>query len=416
VSTRHDVSDVTPTPGRPAVSEITGVGPRRSSERPLADPWRDVLLALALDLPLESGPTILAERFLDGLATLLPHLALGACVVTDVGERPTVSVRLPPGSSDAMQRDPSRLFPTLHDERILAVDDSSTLHVGSSTDLSPLDLQIVERAALVFSRSLVRSRTYRRAHASARSFERLQAHMIQAEKLASLGQIVAGVVHELNNPLTSIIAYAEYLGRKTRARLPDDDADDDLERLRRIEEAAGRILRFSRDLVAYARPSTEIPGPVVLREVVEKAIVFCDHEFSGIEVAVRIPPTLPAILGVAGSLTQVFVNLFTNAAHSMAGRGGHLILTAEVDIEARAVIFEIEDEGSGIEPESLPLIFEPFFTTKSEGRGTGLGLSIVKGILDSIGATIRAASTPGEGTTFTLTLPIAATGSLVPSQ
>jgi len=417
MSSRHDVGDVTPTPARPTVSEAREItGTRRTSERPLADPWRDVLLALALDLPLEGGPAVLAERFLDGMATLLPHLAIGTCVVTDVGERPTVSVRLPPGASDAMQRDPSRLFPTLHEERILTVDDASTtLHVGSSSDLSPLDLSIMERAALVFARSLARSRTYRRAHASARSFERLQAHMIQAEKLASLGQIVAGVVHELNNPLTSIIAYAEYLARKTRARLPDAEAEDDLERLRRIEDAAGRILRFSRDLVAYARPSTEIPGPVALREVVDKAIVFCEHEFAGIEVGVRIPSNLPAILGVAGSLTQVFVNLFTNAAHSMAERGGHLTLTAEIDLDARAVIFEIEDEGSGIEPESLPLIFEPFFTTKSEGRGTGLGLSIVKGILDSFGATIRAASTPREGTTFTLTLPIAATGSLIPA-
>jgi signal transduction histidine kinase len=154
---------------------------------------------------------------------------------------------------------------------------------------------------------------------------------------------------------------------------------------------------------------------VQLNEVVEKAIVFCEHELVGIEVELRVPAHLPAILAVAGSLTQVFVNLFTNAAHSMAERGGVLTLTAEVDIEARAVIFEIEDQGTGIEAESLPLIFEPFFTTKSEGRGTGLGLSIVKGILDSLGATIRAASTLGEGTTFTLTLPIAATGSLIPA-
>ncbi len=412
MSGRHELSGRTPIPGRISAAdprEALPGSPRRISERP-ADPWRDVLLALALDLPVESGPAEVSERFLDGLSTLLPHLALGACVVTDAGERPTVSVRLPPGSSDAMQRDPSRLFPMLRDERILSLDDVSTLHVGSSADLSPLDLQITERASIVFSRSLSRSRAFRHTQASARSFEQLQAHMIQAEKLASLGQIVAGVVHELNNPLTSIIAYADYLAKKARGRLPNGEAEDDLERLRRIEDAAGRILRFSRDLVAYARPSTEVPGPVELKEVVNKALVFCEHEFSGIEVDVQVPSGLPAVLGVVGSLTQVFVNLFTNAAHSMSERGGRLTLTARAEPETRSVMLFIEDEGAGIDEEHLQLIFEPFFTTKSEGRGTGLGLSIVKSIVNALGATIEVTSSPDRGTTFTLTLPMAASG------
>jgi two-component system, NtrC family, sensor kinase len=396
--------------------EISGTpASRRGSDRPIADPWRDVLLALALDLPVEAGPSEVVERFLDGLSALLPHLALGACVITDPGERPIISVRLPPGASDAMQRDPTRLFPVLREERVLPLDDASTFHVGANEVLPPLDLQIAERAALVLGRSLARARGFRRVHGSARNLERLQAHMIQAEKLASLGQIVAGVVHELNNPLTSIIAYAEYLSRKAHTRMPDADAEDDLERLRRIQEAAGRILRFSRDLVAYARPSNEIPGPVSLSDVVDKALVFCEHEFTGIAVERDLPPGLPAIRGVAGALTQVFVNLFTNAAHAMAG-GGRLRLRAEVDLAARAVLLEVEDSGRGIEREHLPLVFEPFFTTKSEGRGTGLGLSIVRGILDALGGTIAVDSIPGQGTMFSLILPIAATGSLIPAK
>jgi signal transduction histidine kinase len=388
---------------------------RRASDRAPAEPWRDVLLTLALELPLEAGPAEVVERFLDGAAALLPHLALGACVITEPGERPFVSVRLPPGASDAMQRDPTRLFPILREERVLPLDEASTFHVAAQEALPPLDLQIAERAALVLTRSLARSRGFRRATGSARNLERLQAHMIQAEKLASLGQIVAGVVHELNNPLTSIIAYAEYLTRKAQGRMPQADAEDDVERLRRIQEAAGRILRFSRDLVAYARPSNEIPGPVSLADVVEKALVFCEHEFVGIAVERELPVALPAIRGVTGSLTQVFVNLFTNAAHAMAG-GGRLSLRARVDLDARAVLCDVHDSGRGIEPENLPLVFEPFFTTKSEGRGTGLGLSIVRGILDALGGTIEVESVPGDGTTFTLTLPIAATGSIIPAQ
>ncbi len=397
--------------------EITGAaGSRLGSERPLADPWRDVLLALALDLPLEAGPSEVVERFLDGLAALLPHLALGACVIPEPGERPLVSVRLPPGASDAMQRDPTRLFPLLREERVVPLDDASTFHVGANEVLAPLDWQITERAALVLRRSFARAQGFRRIRGSARNLERLQAHVIQSEKLASLGQIVAGVVHELNNPLTSIIAYAEYLTRKAQGRLPRADAEDDLERLRRIQEAAGRILRFSRDLVAYARPSNEIPGPVSLSDVIDKALVFCEHEFSGIAVERELPAMLPAIRGVAGSLTQVFVNLFTNAAHAMAGGGGRLVLRGEIDLGARAVVLEVADSGRGIEPENLPLVFEPFFTTKSEGRGTGLGLSIVRGILDALGGTIEVDSVLGEGTVFSLTLPIAATGSLLPTR
>jgi two-component system, NtrC family, sensor kinase len=418
----RDPAGARPTPLPPSAAdsdsrEIMGAsGTRRGSERPIADPWRDVLLALALDLPVEVGPAEVVERFLDGAAALLPHLALGACVITDPGERPLISVRLPPGASDAMQRDPTRLFPILREERVLPLDDASTFHVGMNGSLAPLDLQIAERAALVLARSISRARGFRRVHGSARNLERLQAHMIQAEKLASLGQIVAGVVHELNNPLTSIIAYAEYLTRKAQHRLPEPEATDDLERLRRIQEAAGRILRFSRDLVAYARPSNEIPGPVSLTEVVDKALVFCEHEFIGITVERQLPTHLPAIRGVAGSLTQVFVNLFTNAAHAMGGGGGRLCLRATVDLSVRAVMLEVEDSGSGIEPENLPLVFEPFFTTKSEGRGTGLGLSIVRGILDALGGTISVDSVPGEGTVFCLTLPIAATGSLMPGS
>lgn len=413
-------SRVTPLPpggGDSDAREIAGApGSRRGSERPLADPWRDVLLALALDLPLETGPAEVVERFLDGLAALLPHLALGACIITDPGERPLISVRLPPGASDAMQRDPTRLFPLLREERVVPLDDASTFHVGANEVLAPLDWQISERAAFVLRRSLARAQGLRRIRGSARNLERLQAHVIQSEKLASLGQIVAGVVHELNNPLTSIIAYAEYLTRKAQGRLPQADAEDDLERLRRIQEAAGRILRFSRDLVAYARPSNEIPGPVSLSDVIDKALVFCEHEFAGIAVERELPPMLPAIRGVAGSLTQVFVNLFTNAAHAMSGGGGRLLLRGEVDLGTRAVVLEVADSGRGIEPENLPLVFEPFFTTKSEGRGTGLGLSIVRGILDALGGTIEVNSVLGEGTVFSLTLPIAATGSLIPSK
>jgi two-component system NtrC family sensor kinase len=400
------------------VSEAAQSGRRRSSESPLAQSWRDVLLRLSLSLAIDVELEQLTRDFADGLSTILPNAAIGACVVSSDGAGPVVLSRLPAGMALNVGRDPTRIFPGFHDERIFELEDGavgSTLHLASPLQaLSPLQVQIGTQAALVLAAAVRRVRLYIRAEESARSIRKLQAQVIQNEKLASLGQIAAGVVHELNNPLTSIIAYSDYLKRKAHARAPYDDFDDDLERLRRIGEAALRILNFSRDLVAYARPSADVPGTVQVQDIVEKALIFCEHEFKGsrIQILREFDARLPPVRGMAGQLTQVFVNLFTNAAHAMAADGGELRIRMDMNVAQHTLTVEIADSGVGIDEQDMPQIFEPFFTTKSEGRGTGLGLSIVRGIVDAHGGTIHAASSVGEGTVFSLTLPLAA---LVPS-
>jgi len=389
---------------------------RRTSDSPIADPWRDQLLTLSMQLPLEATFEELGAMFLDHLAALLPHLALGICLVSDPSRAPIVDRRLPLSLNQVSEPDPTRLFPRLGEERVIGIDDGgsggSTLHVAAppGVGLRPLDLQIAERAGLVLGAGLRRAQAYQDTQRSARELERLQAHIIQAEKLASLGQIVAGVVHELNNPLTSIIAYSDYLTKKAQTRLPDPSAEDDIERLSRIGDAASRILKFSRDLVAYARPSTEVPGPIGLSEVIDKAVVFCEHEFAVWEIKVErdVPADLPGVRGVTGQLTQVFVNLFTNAAHAMSAGGGTLRVVARCTPGENSITVDIEDSGTGIEARDLPHIFEPFFTTKVDGRGTGLGLSIVRDIIDAHGGTVSVRSLQGSGTVFTLTLPTAA--------
>jgi len=386
---------------------------RRSSESPLAQSWRDVLLRLSLTLPIDVELEQLVREFMDGLVALLPNAAFGACVVNGNGMAPVVVSRLPAGMALGIERDPTRLFPGFHDERIFDLEDGalgSTLHLASPLQaLSPLQMQIGTQSALLLAAAVRRARLYMRAEESARSIRKLQAQVIQNEKLASLGQIVAGVVHELNNPLTSIIAYSDYLKRMARARAPYDEQEDELERLRRIGEAATRILNFSRDLVAYARPAADVPGTVHVPAIVEKALVFCEHEFqgAGIQILSEFDGRLPPVRGMAGQLTQVFVNLFTNAAHAMTGEGGELRIVMQADVARQTLTVEVADTGTGIAEDDMPQIFEPFFTTKTDGRGTGLGLSIVRGILDAHGGTIHADSTLGEGTVFTLTLPLA---------
>jgi PAS domain S-box-containing protein len=231
----------------------------------------------------------------------------------------------------------------------------------------------------------------------------LEHQIIQAEKLATLGQLAAGVVHELNNPLTSITVYAEHLLRKNQ-RAGGDPTDS--ERLGRILEAAQRILNFTRDLVTYARPSAEEPREVSLDALLEQSVVFCEHVLGerGVTVERRYAPGLPAVLAVPSQLHQVFINLITNACHAMPEGAGRLVLETARERESGPITVRVTDNGSGIPAEIRDRIFEPFYTTKSEGKGTGLGLSIVRNIVHQHRGEIAVESAPGEGTSFVLTL------------
>lgn len=229
----------------------------------------------------------------------------------------------------------------------------------------------------------------------------LEKRFVQAEKLATLGKLAASVVHEINNPMTAVSTYADALLMRART-LPGTEADQ--EKLKRILENSDRILRFTRDLVTYSRPAQDLPTPLDLNEAVEVAIRFCEHvvRATGAQVVRQLSP-LPKVPGVRGNLVQVFVNLITNACHAMT-RGGSVTVATRLEGEDAVVI--LSDTGDGIDPAHLEQIFEPFFTTKPEGRGTGLGLSIVQGIIEKHGGQVKVTSVVGEGTTFTIRLPL----------
>ena len=230
----------------------------------------------------------------------------------------------------------------------------------------------------------------------------LEQQIIHAEKLATLGQLAAGVVHELNNPLTSICVYSEYLLKKGQA---ESAPPADVEKLRRIALSAERMLKFTRDLVTYARPPSEAPTALNLAEVVEQAVVFCAHvlEECGAQVTQEFEADTPQVYGVKAQLVQVLINLITNACHAMPLGAGQVRFAARALGDGR-LLLTISDNGRGIPEEHLKQIFEPFFTTKSEGQGTGLGLSIVRNIVEQHRGEIRVSSDVGRGTTFELTL------------
>ncbi|MFL5346582.1 MAG: ATP-binding protein [Hyalangium sp.] len=230
----------------------------------------------------------------------------------------------------------------------------------------------------------------------------LEKRIIHAEKLASIGQLAASVVHEINNPMTAVAAYSESL--LMNARLRPDASPADVDKLRKIQESSQRILRFTKDLVSYARPAKDKPELVQLNALLDRAVGYCEHVVVQAKVSVRREyAELPPISAVRANLVQVFVNLITNACHAMRP-GGQVTLTTRQ--EGQEVVAEVRDTGTGIEPKNLSRIFDPFFTTKEEGKGTGLGLSIVQGIVESHGGRITVKSTLGQGTAFTLRLPL----------
>jgi two-component system, NtrC family, sensor kinase len=377
--------------------------------------WLDRLLEVMTQLPIELGVEGALGAVLDVINDLFPDHAVGARVMDGPG-RPLVVTRAPRESSPPSgPSDAARLFPLHRFERVIPIDDHgvSTLHVAHD-DLAAvadgsIEARFFDRAASALSGALHHAVLLARSHGASEDLRALQAQVVQTEKLASLGQIAAGIVHELNNPLTSIVAYSDYLRKKGERTGMDGE---DVERLRRIGEAADRILRFSRDLVDYARPSPGVPGPVALHDVIDQALVFCEHLLgkTGIEVERHYAPEMRQVLGVGGELTQVFVNLITNACHAMTDVGGRLSIRTTLGVTVAEI--EVADSGHGIEHDHLTRIFEPFFTTKTEGRGTGLGLSIVRNIVTCHGGSIRVESEGKEGARFLLTLPLALRGDL----
>jgi len=410
-------------PPRPRHSDTSLIHQEPSSQWPrvpdvVPAAWLDRLLAAAVDLPLASGERAVVTAVVEAVAAILPGYAVGACFVPVGAATPRDQVlvrRLPEGIRESSAGvDPARLFPVLAHEHVSPLPGSttgSTLHVAS--DVDPLDhersptVHLVDRTALVLTRALAVARDLASPARTVRDARVLEERLMQADKLATFGQIAAGVVHELNNPLTSIVAYSDYLIRKALADGAPRDADD-VERLKRISESANRMLRFTRDLVSYARPSNGVAGPVVLHGVIDQSVAFCEHVLAaaGVSVDKRYGADVLTVRGVSEQLVQVFVNLLTNASQAAPAGGGQVVVTTQVDAASRRVRVVVEDNGSGIAREHLTQVFVPFFTTKGDRHGTGLGLSIVKNILEAHDGEIHAESDAGRGARFVLELPI----------
>lgn len=229
----------------------------------------------------------------------------------------------------------------------------------------------------------------------------LQDQVVQSAKMSAIGQLIAGIAHDLNNPLASVVGFAEYLveGR-------DDTPPRLMEPLRAIYQEAERASKIVRSLLAFARKQEGDRRAMPLGPVLESTLLLLKNQMMTykVEATADIPPDLPHIDGNANQLQQVFVNLVTNAAQAAQerGTGGSITITAEPWLDGVAVI--IADDGPGIPKEIADRIFEPFFTTKPEGEGTGLGLSICYGIVTEHGGQIRLLESQ-RGAAFRVELP-----------
>jgi signal transduction histidine kinase/DNA-binding response OmpR family regulator len=245
-----------------------------------------------------------------------------------------------------------------------------------------------------------------------------QAQLLQAEKLSAIGQLVAGVAHELNNPLTSVIGYAQLLQEELREA---GEADADAARaapnlshdLRRIAEESERAAKIVRNLLAFARRQSAERAEQDIADVMNRVLSLRAYEFrlNAIELETDFEPGLPQVLGDGGQLQQALLNLLLNAEQAMRARPVRKIRVGARHVaESDAVELFVTDSGHGIPDENLRRIFDPFFTTREVGEGTGLGLSICYGIVRDHGGQIAVESRVGQGTTFKVLLPARARG------
>ncbi len=228
-----------------------------------------------------------------------------------------------------------------------------------------------------------------------------QMQLVQSEKLAGIGQLAAGVAHELNNPLSGVLGFAQLLL---------DDKNLTVQQHKDVETICAQSQRcrmIIQNLLQFSRRKVSVNEPVDLAPLMKATVNLVKYDFStsGIEIIQNMPDSLPMVFGDTNQLQQVFLNLITNARQAMeGGKAGRVLIEGE---QADGVVrIHFKDDGPGIPSDIVGKIFEPFFTTKPVGKGTGLGLSICYGIVQQHHGDLRVVSTLGSGATFTVELPV----------
>jgi signal transduction histidine kinase len=243
-------------------------------------------------------------------------------------------------------------------------------------------------------------------------WKRLQARLMQADRLTAIGTLAAAVAHEVNNPLAVTIAGLEFVAAELRSlagELPPGRLSEVAAALAEARDGADRVRQTVRDLKTFARADDEAAGLLDVQRVIESAIRLAYNEIRHRARLIKEYHPAPLVAGNAARLGQVVVNLLVNAAQAIPEgdvAGNQIRIVTGTDPAGEAVI-EVHDTGVGIPVDARQRIFDPFFTTKPAGVGTGLGLAICQSIVGTLGGTINVASEPGRGTVFRVVLPAA---------
>ncbi len=231
--------------------------------------------------------------------------------------------------------------------------------------------------------------------------EKTQLQLLQAEKMASLGKLAAGVAHQLNNPLSGITLFTKLVMEDYEL---EDGAKSDL---CRVLQDAERCRDTVKELLEFTRQTRHLMRPHDINRAISRTLFLLENQtlFQNIAIEKDLDPRLPKVHSDIQQLNHLFMNIILNAAQAMEGKGRLTVETAYLPAK-ELVHIRISDTGPGIPEHILPHIFDPFFTTKEEGEGTGLGLSLVYGIVENHGGQIKAENRPGQGATFSIELPL----------
>ncbi|HYO68421.1 MAG TPA: ATP-binding protein [Archangium sp.] len=250
-----------------------------------------------------------------------------------------------------------------------------------------------------------------RLQESLKQLQAAQAQLLFADRLATIGQLAAGLGHEINNPLAFIIGNLDYVQQqlvRTAGAATAEEQQEMIEAMADARDGAERVSLIVRDLKVLSHPNDMERGPVDVVTSIRSAVKVAAYELrdraSVVEELVAVPP----VNGHKARLCQVFLNLLINAAHAISpgqAARNEIRISSRMS-SSRQVVVEVSDTGCGIPPENLERIFNPFFTTKPVGVGTGLGLSVCHGIITALGGEMSVRSEVGRGTTFSVTLPV----------
>ncbi|MGC8493777.1 MAG: sensor histidine kinase, partial [Syntrophobacteraceae bacterium] len=260
-------------------------------------------------------------------------------------------------------------------------------------------------------------RMVRRIERADREKELMNRQVIEAGKLASIGELAAGVAHEINNPVAIMVEEAGWMQDLLEEEQPGkcQNLDEFRRCLRQIRVQGERCKEITHKLLSFARKTDSAPHAIQLNDIIMEICKLCEKrsQTGNIQIRTGLDPDLPLVLASPSEMQQVFLNLLNNAIDAI-GEGGTIEIRTR--LEGADAVVDIADTGRGIPGDVLERIFDPFFTTKSVGKGTGLGLSICYGILKKLGGNIQVESTVGEGTTFHMHIPASTSGPLHPES